>query len=302
VFIGEPRSVGTREANAKPQAMFDFDLPPDLVAQEPCSPRDQSRLLVVRRQDRSLAHHRFADLPSLLTPGDLLVLNDTRVLAARLLGRRRRTGGKWEGLFLRVLPEGLWEMLCQSRGKLQEGEIIAVEPEPLELQIEKRLGPGRWSVRPLHEGTAEELLATCGHVPLPPYIRKGADRPEDRERYQTVFARRPGAVAAPTAGLHFTSELLGKLRERGVLTTQITLHVGLGTFQPLQSDDLTKHVMHREMGELPEAAAEAIRACKERGKRVIAVGTTSVRVLETVAATGPLRSWSGQTDLFIHAP
>jgi S-adenosylmethionine:tRNA ribosyltransferase-isomerase len=305
--------------------LFDYDLPPHLIAQHPSPERDRSRLLVVRRADATLSHHTFSDLPDLLAPGDLLVLNDTRVLPARLVGRRARTGGKWEGLFLRQTADGCWELLCQTRGRLAEGEIIDIEPVPqcsplapraekssrgarrlhLQLRLVGRL-EGHWLARPLPpagEGpSAVELLEHHGHPPLPPYIRKGRGAAEDHERYQTVYARRAGAVAAPTAGLHFTPSLFERLRQRGIDRTFVTLHVGLGTFQPIQVADVTQHRMHREWGELSEDAAAAIAACRQRGGRLVAVGTTSVRVLETVAATGPLRPWSGETQLYIYPP
>jgi S-adenosylmethionine:tRNA ribosyltransferase-isomerase len=281
---------------------FDYDLPPERIAQHPCEPRDHARLLVVRRREGSLHHHRFIDLPEILQPGDLLVLNDTRVVEARLLGKRARSGGKWEGLFLRELADGSWEMLCQTRGTLQEGEIIAIEPGPLTVRLRTRLPGGRWQAEPLLPGTAEELLARFGRLPLPPYIRKGVAGTEDRQRYQTVYAKQPGAVAAPTAGLHFTDRVFAGLQARGIEWAYVTLHVGLGTFQPIQVADYTQHPMHFEWCRLPEATAEAIRECKARGGRVVAVGTTAVRVLESAARLGPLQAWSGETDLYIHAP
>jgi S-adenosylmethionine:tRNA ribosyltransferase-isomerase len=282
--------------------LFDYSLPAHLIAQEPAGERDQARLLVVRRDTRALAHHRFCQLPHLLRPGDLLILNDTRVLPARLLGRRRGTGGKWEGLFLRAFPDGAWEMLCQTRGRLVPEEIIAVEPGPLEIRLLERMGSGHWKVVPSECGSPADVLVRYGHIPLPPYIRKGADTSADRERYQTVFAQKEGAVAAPTAGLHFTPWLFDHLQERGIGWSFVTLHVGLGTFQPIQADDLRQHRMHSEQGEVSQATVAAINACRARGGRVIAVGTTSVRVLETVAARGPLRPWTGETDLFIYPP
>jgi S-adenosylmethionine:tRNA ribosyltransferase-isomerase len=281
---------------------FDYDLPAHLIAQEPAARRDTSRLMVLRRASATIEHHVFSALPDLLAHGDLLVLNDTRVVPARLLGRRARTGGKWEGLFLRQTAEGLWELLCQSRGWLVEGEAIAVEPGPLLLTLERRTAEGRWLARPQSPGPTFELLQKHGHVPLPPYVRKGRAAETDRERYQTVYARTPGAVAAPTAGLHFTPELLARLDERAIRRAFVTLHVGLGTFAPIQTENIEEHRMHREWGELPAPTAEAVAACKARGGRVVAVGTTSVRVLETVAATGPVRPWSGETDLYIYPP
>ena len=281
---------------------FDYDLPPELIAQEPCAERDRARLLVVRRARSALEHRSFHELPDLFNPGDLLVLNNTRVLPARLLGQRQYTGGKWEGLFLHQLADGTWELLTQTRGRLMKGETIEVEPGSLQLHLVGKLAEGHWLARPSEAGSPTELLAQHGHVPLPPYIRKGSAVPADLERYQTVYAREAGAVAAPTAGLHFTPRLFDRLRQRGIAWTFVTLHVGLGTFQPIKTEDVTAHRMHREWGELPPAAVEAIQACRQRGSRVVAVGTTSVRVLETVAAIGELRPWSGETELYIYPP
>jgi S-adenosylmethionine:tRNA ribosyltransferase-isomerase len=281
---------------------FDYDLPPQLIAQEPLPERDQARLLVVRHKEGSLEHHTFRDLPDLLAAGDLLVLNDTRVLPARLLGHRARTGGRWEGLFLTTRSDGTWELLCQTRGRLTEGEVIQVEPGPLALTLASKTPDGHWLVRPDHPGAPLELLERHGRVPLPPYVRKGKAAAADRDRYQTVYARRSGAVAAPTAGLHFTLHLFEQLERRGVGRTFVTLHVGLGTFQPIQVEEVTEHRMHREWGELSAEAAAAVNACRQRGSRVIAVGTTSVRVLETVAASGTIQPWAGETGLYIYPP
>jgi S-adenosylmethionine:tRNA ribosyltransferase-isomerase len=281
---------------------LNYPLPADLIAQEPCAERDQSRLLVVRRAAGTIEHRTFLDLPELLSPGDLLVLNDTRVLPARLLGHRVRTGGKWEGLFLHEHPDGSWELLCQTRGKLREGEEVQVGEEPLRLQLVGRTPEGHWLARPSEPGSVVELLGRYGQVPLPPYIRKGQAAPADRERYQTVYARQAGAVAAPTAGLHFTPRVFDRLRQRGIDWTFVTLHVGPGTFQPIQVEDFVQHKMHREWGQLPDEAAETIAACRARGGRIVAVGTTTVRVLETAAAAGGVKPWSGETELFIYPP
>jgi S-adenosylmethionine:tRNA ribosyltransferase-isomerase len=290
---------------------LDYDLPPQLIAREPCARRDESRLLVVRRGGGVLAHQHFRDLPGWLDPGDLLVLNDTRVLPARLVGHREQTGGRWEGLFLGE-REGAWELLAQTRGRPQEGEVLLAEPGPLRLVLVGRTPQGRWLVRPEAAGAAAELLARHGRVPLPPYIRKarqgdGAAEEAgeaDRERYQTVYAHRPGAVAAPTAGLHFTPEVFDGLRRRGIGWAFVTLHVGPGTFQPVQAEDLSAHRVEAECGEVHAAAAEAIATVRARGGRVVAVGTTSVRVLETAAAAGggEVRPWSGATGLTICPP
>lgn len=264
--------------------------------------RDQARLLLVRRESRELSDHRVNELPDLLRAGDLLILNNTKVLPARLYGVREATGGKWEGLFLRSLPDGGWEMLCQTRGSPQPGETIRIEGRDLRLRLHSRTPEGHWLVIPNQPGPPEDLLNRCGHVPLPPYIRGGHEEPADRERYQTVFATKPGAVAAPTAGLHFTQELLQRLQNAGIHPAFVTLHVGLGTFQPIKLTNLLQHRMHEEWGELPEATAQAIQACRQRGGRVVAVGTTSVRVLETVASRGDISAWTGETDLFIYPP
>jgi S-adenosylmethionine:tRNA ribosyltransferase-isomerase len=285
-----------------PVPFLDYDLPPNLIAQQPAAQRDESRLLALERESGRMEHRQFRDLPELLRPGDLLVLNDTRVLPARLLGRREKSGGGWQGLFVRERPGGLWELMCQTRRTPRPGEFIQVEPGPLRLELVERLDDGKWLVRPDRPGTPAELLAVHGRMPLPHYIRKGLAGPEDSQRYQTVFARRPGAVAAPTAGLHFTPAVFELLRERGIGWVHLTLHVGVGTFQPIRSVDLRQHVMHREWGELTAATASAINECRSRGGRIVAVGTTSVRVLETVAAMGSIQAWSGETELFIYPP
>jgi S-adenosylmethionine:tRNA ribosyltransferase-isomerase len=281
---------------------FEYDLPAELIAQQPCAERDQSRLLVLRRSNSAIEHRIFADLPALLSPGDLLVLNDTRVVPARLIGRRAGTGGKWEGLFLRGHAEGLWELLCQTRGRLAPGEMIDIEPGPLKLELVSKTVERHWLARPSDVTHWADVLARHGQVPLPPYIRKGRASQDDAQRYQTVFAQQPGAVAAPTAGLHFTPTLFERLAARGVGVTQVTLHVGPGTFQPIQVEDFRHHRMHREWGEVPAEACTRITECRQNRGRVIAVGTTAVRVLETVAALGPLRPWQGETELFVYPP
>jgi S-adenosylmethionine:tRNA ribosyltransferase-isomerase len=293
---------GERRSRPMHIDQFDYDLPQRLIAQEPLVERDQSRLLVVRRNGSPPAHHIFRDLPSLLNPGDLLVLNDTRVLPARLIGRRARSGGKWEGLFLRE-QDGAWELLTQTRGRLIVGETILVDPEtpsssPLRLSLVGKSSSGRWLARPEDEGTVQTLLARYGRTPLPPYIRKGRAAEADRERYQTIYAHQPGAVAAPTAGLHFTPRLFEALAARGIERTFVTLHVGAGTFQPVTVEDVTQHQVQPEWGEVSAATAQAVAECKRRGGRVIAVGTTSTRLLETA---GPA-PWSGWTDLTIRPP
>jgi S-adenosylmethionine:tRNA ribosyltransferase-isomerase len=280
---------------------FDYHLPEHLIAQHPAAERDAARLLVVRREPRAIEHHVFRELPDLLSPGDLVVLNDTRVLPARLVGRRESTGGKWEGLFLRTTESGLWEMLAQTRSYPELGTAFVTDTN-LQLVLRGRTDDRHWLMEPQESGTPPELLARYGHVPLPPYIRKGCEETADRERYQTVYADAGGSVAAPTAGLHFTPAVFDRLAARGIGTIRVTLHVGLGTFAPVKVDDPTKHVIHREWCEVKPEAAEAIRAAKEKGGRVVATGTTTTRTLETAARPDGLRPFCGETGLFIHEP
>jgi S-adenosylmethionine:tRNA ribosyltransferase-isomerase len=273
---------------------FDYELPAELIAQQPTERRDEARLLVIRRSEGTLEHRTFRDLPELLNADDLLVLNDTKVLPARLLGTRVETGGKWEGLFLHRTAEGLWELMCKTRGYARAGESIDVGGGQ-HFIIRDRTDDKHWLVEPDPPGEPEAILAKVGHIPLPPYIRKGRAKLGDEERYQTVFAERSGSVAAPTAGLHFTPELLDRLNAKGVGNTKVTLHVGLGTFAPVKSDDPTQHVIHREWCEASEAACDAIRNC---AGRVIAVGTTAARTLETCGGQ-PFR---GETNLYNRPP
>ncbi len=283
------------------ELFFDYDLPERLIAQTPTAGRSDSRLLVVHRQSGRIEHRHFRDLPEYLNPGDLLVRNDSKVLPARLIGIRERTGGRWEGLFLSE-ADGVWELLAQTRGFVEIGEILTADEGRLRLEFVGRTEDRHWLLRPLNTGTASELLTIHGQIPLPPYIRKGIAESEDAERYQTVYASRPGSVAAPTAGLHFTPELLRALLLREVGIADVTLHVGLGTFAPVKVEDPTRHAIHSEWCEVPASTAEAIRDCEGR---VIAVGTTTARTLETAArsgGTGVPPVCCGPTNLFIHPP
>jgi S-adenosylmethionine:tRNA ribosyltransferase-isomerase len=280
------------------ELFFDYDLPDELIAQTPAARRDAARLLVVHRNSGHLEHRTVADLPDLLSAGDLLVLNDTKVLPARLVGTRESTGGKWEGLFLREPEPGVWELMAKTRGYVRRGETVTISPGPLKLILVGRTPDKHWLVRPDPPGPVEEILARHGRVPLPPYIRKGMAKPGDDERYQTVYATAPGSVAAPTAGLHFTPELLATLEAKGIGTARVTLHVGLGTFAPIKETDPTRHDIHREWCEMPTATADRLAETKRRGGRVIAVGTTTTRTLET-AGGQPFR---GESNLFIHPP
>jgi S-adenosylmethionine:tRNA ribosyltransferase-isomerase len=281
---------------------FEFDLPQELIAQHPVEPRDRSRLMVVDRRRQRWEHRSFAELPDLLDPADVLARNDTRVVPARLVGHRAATGGKWEGLFLREQGRGTWEILAATRGRPAPGEHVVVG-QGLRLSLEAQGASGAWVVRPerdpKHPESTFALLERHGETPLPPYIRRGRATLADRLAYQTVYARRPGSVAAPTAGLHFTSEALGRLSARGVACVDLTLHVGIGTFRPIDAQHLEDHVMHAEWAELSAETVATLEARRRRGGRIVAVGTTSARTLETSAASGTLRPFSGETHAFI---
>ncbi|MBX9789937.1 MAG: tRNA preQ1(34) S-adenosylmethionine ribosyltransferase-isomerase QueA [Pirellulales bacterium] len=283
---------------------YDYTLPRELIAQQPAANRDAARLLVVDRQRQALSHWRVRDLPELLRPADCLVLNESRVVPARLVGRRAKTGGRWHGLFVEADAAGHWVLVCKARGRLQPGEWIELAApqarDDLRLQLVERLADGSWRAHPEIDGPPYDILERVGYTPLPDYIRGGARQPADAARYQTVYAATPGSVAAPTAGLHFTHELLEQLQARGLATARVTLHVGLGTFRPIRAATLDAHTMHREWARVPTEAVELIDARRAAGGRSIAVGTTSVRALESAAAlTGTLQPWEGQTELFI---
>ena len=297
---------------------YDYELPAEQIAQEPLANRADARLLVVDRATGELSHSHIRNLPEFLRAGDVLVLNDTRVIPARLIGYRTTTEGHWEGLFLEVDSQGLWHLLARSRGKPRPGETITLVNadgfEDIRLLLVERQDDGIWIAHAQSDEPLLTLLERVGRVPLPPYIRHGEMLPADRERYQTVYARQPGAVAAPTAGLHFTPELLKRIEHSGVGVGFVTLHVGLDTFRPVSVERLAEHKMHSEWGQLDAATAERLNACRQRGGRIVAVGTTAVRVLETAAREeavgrsgapsypGLLQAWNGTTDLFIRPP
>jgi len=281
-------------------ADFDYSLPPERIAQEPLPERDASRLLVLDRASGARAHHGFRDLPDLLSPGDLLVVNRSRVFPARLLGRKAASGGRAEVLLVRRLDDGSWEALVWPGRRLRPGHEIHISPElRVRIESESLAEKGLRRVRLLAEGDEDALLARDGHMPLPPYIAR-PDRPEDRERYQTLFARESGSVAAPTAGLHFSEAVLARLAARGVERAEIVLHVGPGTFLPVKVEDVREHRVEPELFEIPPATAEAIRATRQRGGRVVAVGTTVVRTLETAARRDrTVAAGAGSTDLVV---
>jgi len=287
-------------------AQYDYELPRHLIAQEPTAQRVDARLLVVDRASETLEHRHIRDLPELLRPNDCLVLNDTRVVPARLVGHRTNTAGRWEGLFLEADAQGLLRLMGKTRGKLTVGETITLHDrqgqDDVRLRLVARQADGSWVARPESDEPVFDLLDRVGRVPLPPYIRHGEMIETDRQTYQTVFAEKPGAVAAPTAGLHFTETLLARIEQSGVTTCRLTLHVGPGTFRPIAGESLDAHPMHSEWGEISRATVERIVGCRQRGGRVVAVGTTSMRLLETAAADSTLRPFRGQTDLFIRPP
>lgn len=288
---------------------YDYDLPEELLAKHPPEQREDARLLVVNRQDRSLTDHSIVDLPTLLSSGDCMVLNDTRVIPARLFGVRTNTGGKWEGLFLDAPARHQWRLIGETRGRLQPGESLTLHPahdpdstETLLLELLSRDEEGVWTVRPVSDAEPEQLLEQFGTMPLPPYIGRRIANDEDRTRYQTTFAREPGAVAAPTAGLHLTPDLLQRCRAAQIDHQFVTLHVGIGTFRPVSASQLDDHVMHSERCELKAETAARLNDVRAAGGRVIAIGTTTVRTLESAARGGTLTAFSGETDIFIRPP
>lgn len=282
---------------------LDFELPPELIAQEPGAERAASRLLHYRRADRSIAHRQFADLPQLLRPGDLLVMNDTRVLPARLT-LRKETGGRIEGLFLREVVPGRWRVMLKGLGHYA-GPMTFVDRPDLQAAAVWFGQGGEYEIELKTDQPAARVLAEVGRMPLPPYIKRQKehdDRDElDRQRYQTVYAREGESVAAPTAGLHFSPAVFEQLDRMGVERAFVTLTVGMGTFKPVASDTLEGHIMHSEQYRIPPEAAEAINRAKEQGRRVIAVGTTSARVLESQPA-GPIEPREAETSIFIYPP
>ncbi len=298
----------------KMEPWIDYQLPAELIAQEPLRNRADARLMVIDRQRESIDHFHVRDLPRLLRPSDRIVLNDTKVIPAQLRGLREGTGGRWQGLFLGKLENGDWKLVCKTRGKLQPLEKIQLldrDGKRAEtLWLLEKIESGQWKARPEGELTTFDLLDRVGRVPLPPYIRGGNMVDTDVEDYQTVFAKRPGAVAAPTAGLHFTNQLLQSIHNVGCDFSSITLHVGMGTFQPISTDDPADHPMHKEWAELTEDAAEQLNETRSSAGRIVAVGTTVTRVLETVAKISSadesqetiLQPWQGETDLFIRPP
>jgi S-adenosylmethionine:tRNA ribosyltransferase-isomerase len=285
-------------------ADYDFELPPELIAQVPLARRDASRLMVVNRDAGTIEHRTFADLPSLIAAGDLLVVNRSRVVKARLLGTRDGSGAPAEIFLLVPLGDGRYEAMVSPGGKLKPGRVVRIAPgfsvEVLAV-TERRTRIVQLRAEPPF-AAVDEAIDAHGHVPLPPYIER-SDAPSDLERYQTVYAREAGSVAAPTAGLHFTPELLATLDACGVRRAEVVLHVGAGTFKPVEADDPTGHVMHEERYRIPEDTAGAVAETRAAGGRVWAVGTTTVRTLESAAQPDrTVRAGEGETRIFIRPP
>lgn len=276
---------------------FDYYLPQELIAQHPMEKRDMSRLLVLDKKTGQIEHKVFKDIVDYFNKGDCLVLNNTRVIPARLLGEKEGSGGKIEFVLLKRVKDDEWEVILRPGKKAKLGARFVFGNGELKAEIIDILEEGNRLVRFIYEGVFEEILDKVGIMPLPPYI---TEKLEDPERYQTVYAKYNGSAAAPTAGLHFTQELLSILKRKGVKIVYVMLHVGLGTFRPVKVDDITEHKMHSEYYSIDQAACDAINSTKKEGKRVVAVGTTSCRVLETVGRNGELQACNGWTDIFIY--
>ena len=277
---------------------FYFDLPEELIAQDPLLDRSSSRLLTLNKNDGNFEHHIFKDIVDYLNPGDCLVLNNTKVIPARLFGVKEETGAVVEFLLLKRKENDVWETLVKPGKKARPGMRFSFGDGQLKCEIVGLAEEGKRLVHFEYEGIWEEILDTLGEMPLPPYI---THKLEDKNRYQTVYAKYEGSAAAPTAGLHFTNELLKQIADKGVDVAYVTLHVGLGTFRPVKEDNILEHHMHSEYYEITEEAADKINACKERGGRVVCVGTTSCRTVESAAdENGRLKACCNNTEIFIY--
>jgi len=284
---------------------LNYYLPAELIAQQPAEVRGGCRLLVLEGSGGKLSDSCFGRIGDFLLSGDCLVFNNTKVLAARFFCRRK-SGGKLEGLFLDESENGIWEIMLKGAGRLKAGERIYLMDKEKNVFSEAvflgKTEEGSYKLRIDKEGSAESILEETGFAPLPPYIKRGDNAAQDRidkERYQTVYAREEGAVAAPTAGLHFTKELIGELKKAGVVFAYVTLHVGTGTFRPIKAENIEEHEIHEERFSIDEENAGIINAAKEEGRRIVAVGTTSVRALEAAGVSGCIKAVSGRTKLFI---
>jgi len=278
---------------------FDYELPQELIAQYPSEERGGSRLLVLHKDSGRIEHRRFADVGEYLRAGDVLVVNESQVLAARFIGTKRDSGGRVEMFLLRELEPGHWEVLLKPGARIREGMMLTFGDGRLTAEVGPTLPGGKRQVTLTAEGDLSAAMNSLGEIPLPPYIGRSPE-PSDRERYQTVYARVQGAVAAPTAGLHFTEQMLGDLRGKGLSVAPVILHVGIGTFRPVKTDDPNEHEMEIERYDLADSSARMINNARDGGGRIVAVGTTSVRVLESVADdNGRVLAGAGETGLFI---
>ncbi len=278
---------------------FDYELPPDRIAQVPLKQRDESKLMVVNRHSGELQHTQFAKIGDYLPESALLVLNDTKVIPARLIGNKRETGGKIELLLVQKIEKDVWEVLAKPMRSLKVGTQLVFEEGVLSGEVIKKTNNGKCLIAFRYVGEFYNLLSEIGLMPLPPYIRRTPDE-DDKLRYQSVYASQEGAIAAPTAGLHFTQELLERLNSKGIQHTKLTLHVGIGTFQPVKVDNIKTHKMHAEYINLKDTVAQKINEAKVTKTKVIAIGTTVVRALETAGASGTVEQYNGQSELFIY--
>ena len=275
---------------------YDYNLPEELIAQTPLKNRSESRLMVLNREKQTFEHKHFSDILDYLTENDLLVLNDTKVIPARLIGHKIDTNAVIEILLLKDLGDNVWQTLARPQKRVKIGSIISFGEGLLKAECIEKEDMGICKFKLIYDGILVEILDKLGEMPLPPYIH---EKLEDKDRYQTVYAKHPGSAAAPTAGLHFTPEILKKLEEKGVELIYVTLHVGLGTFRPVEEEDLTNHVMHSEYYEISKEAAERLNLAKKNGKRIVAVGTTSTRTLESAYDNG-FKETCANTSIFIY--
>ena len=306
IFCPEILFLSEKIMNVDPYKIssYDYDLPNHLIAQYPTTKRDESRLLVLHKESAEIEHRKFYEIVEYLNCGDVLVLNDTKVSPARILGTRT-TGGRVEGLIIREIEENTWEVLLQSNRRLKKNESLTFD-NSVKGKILYRNDTGSWIIRVEDKGKFAEMLKNSGRMPLPPYIKRDSnDETEgihDDERYQTIYAEKMGAIAAPTAGLHFTTNLLQEISRKGIKIVYITLHVGLGTFKPIHTEDLRQHTIHKEFYNIPEETTDTINKAKSLGKKIFATGTSTCRVLETIAKNNTTEKSSGWTNLFIYPP
>ncbi len=283
---------------------YDYDVPKHLIAQCPTTKRDESRLLVLHRENSKIEHRKFYEIIEYLNCGDVLVLNDTKVSTARIIGSRT-TGGRVEGLVINETGENTWEVLLQSNQKLKENEFL-IFSNSIKGSIVCRNNTGSWIIKFEDRKKFLEMLENSGRMPLPPYIKRKLDdnlqNTRDKERYQTIYAKKMGAIAAPTAGLHFTANLLQRITNKGVNIAFVTLHVGLGTFKPIKENDFRQHTIHKEFYNIPNETIDTIYKAKMLGKKIVATGTTTCRVLETFAENHTTKKNSGWTNLYIYPP